>query len=221
MVGPTRILVGGSTLFSDRGPVPRPLAKSRLALDRLRELGEPVVLVGRDLGGRRLPDDEDDRVAWVRDCLGIPWLTIVAFEEPDAGRPMAPTTKQADGSWGALRATWRGVALLTTFESTVGAARRAGLNVIRIGARGSGTDPTHPRADYEAIDLLDAVRHLMFADAFDDRVADLRTLGDLSGLVAAAGGSGPVAFSGGSAALAISGGSGPVAAAHPDMFKGR
>ncbi len=185
-----RILIGGSTLFSDGGPVPRPLAKARIALERLRELGEPVVLVGNDLGGRSLPDDPRDRVAWVRERLDIPWLTVVAFDEPGAGRPMDPTTKHADGSWVSLRSTWRAESLLTSFESSVGAARRAGLNVIRIGARGTGADPTHPRADYEAIDLLDAVRHLAFSDAFDRPAA------------------------------AISAGSSPAAAAPPDVLEG-
>jgi len=164
-----RILVGGSALFSDGGGVPRPLAKARVALERLGALGEPVVLVGRDLGGRPLPADEAERVAWVGTSLEVPRLQIAAFDESDLARP-ADTGTVADPAterWSALRSAWHAGTLLTTFESSVGAARRSGLHVIRIGARGPGADPTMARADYEAFDLLDAVRHLLIADTFN------------------------------------------------------
>jgi hypothetical protein len=199
LADPPRILIGASTLFSHGGPVPHPLAKSWDALDRLRELGEPVVLVSRDLGGRPLPQDALDRVAWVSDRFSIPWLNLVAFDEPEAGRLLDPAARQADARWADLRSTWRADTLLTSFESSVGAARRAGLAVIRIGARGSGADRTRPRADYEAVDLLDAVRHMVFADAF-------------------AGPAGEFSSAGGT--VEISGGSSPAITPRPDVLKG-
>lgn len=169
--GRPRILLGGSTLFSDGGGIPRPVAKARLAIQRLRPLGEPVVLVSRELGGRTLPDDERERVAWVRDSLAVPGLRVVAFEESGTGRPTDPATEQMAELWATLRESCGAGTLLTGLESSVAAARRAGLRVIRIGARGPGPDPTTPRADYEAFDLLDAVRHLLAADTFDASAA--------------------------------------------------
>ncbi len=200
MAGRSRILVGGSTLFSDRGAIPRPLAKSRVALERLRSLGEPVVLVGRELGGRPLPDEAGDRIAWVRACLDVPWLKLVAFDEAGAVRPTDPFAEQAMERWADLRSTWRAMHLLTGFETSVGAARRAGLTVIRIGARGPGVDPTLPRADYEAFDLLDAVRHLIVADTF----------------AAPATGTSPRA----AGSIPVSGGRRPAATAGPDVLQG-
>jgi len=186
----SRILLGGSTLFSDGGPNPRPLAKAGVALERLRTLGEPVVLVGRELGGRLLPDDDSDRVAWVRASLDVPWLRIVAFEESGAGRSTDSAADQVVERWTRLRSTWHAETLLTSFESSVGAARRAGLAVIRIGARGPRPDPTVPRADYEASDLLDAVRHLIVQATFGEPAAEPRLD------PAASGGGGPSTASG-------------------------
>ena len=169
MTGRSRILVEASALFSDGGGVPRPLGKSGVALERLRSIGEPVVLVGRVLGGRPLPDDTAERVAWVRVSLDVPWLRLAAFDEAaeGGGRATDPTLEHAVERWVAMRSSWEAETLITSHESSVGAARRAGLTVLRVGARGPGSDPTVPRADYEAIDLLDAVRHLMLLDTFD------------------------------------------------------
>ncbi len=165
--GRPRILVDVSTLFSDGGEVPRPLARAGVALERLRTLGEPIVLVGAELGGRPLPEDEGERLAWVRASLDAPDLVLVPFEGGWAGRPTDPKAEHAVQRWVDLRSTWDADTLLTTLESSVGAARHAGLRVIRIGARGSSEDPTLPRADYEAFELLDAVLHLLVADTFD------------------------------------------------------
>ncbi len=160
-----RILVEAAVLFSDGAADPHPVAGACLALERLSWLGEPVILVGRELAGRRLPDDLQDRLDWVRASLGGPERLIVAIDDgadPDDGDQPDPTEP-----WAGLQAKWDADTLVTSRQSSVASGRRAGLTVVSIGPRGPAANPTMPRADIEALDLLDAARQLIAADTFD------------------------------------------------------
>ena len=100
----------------------------------------------------------------MRAGLGVPGLTLTDFDEGEGVQDV--DQRDPAGRWAGIRATWDAHTLITSFLSSVGSARRAGLTVVRIGPRGPATDPTVPRADHEALDLLDAVRQLIAADAF-------------------------------------------------------
>ena len=67
-----------------------------------------------------------------------------------------------------LRREWQADRLVTSRDSDVGPARRAGLIVVRIGPRDPASAPSVERADHEARDLLDAVSRLMTADVFGE-----------------------------------------------------
>ncbi len=176
-----RILVEAAVLFSDGAGDPRPLAGACLALERLAWLGEPVILVGAELAGRRLPGDRQDRIDWVRAGLGGSGRLIAAIEdEAGLGDGDQPDPTEP---WATLQATWDADTLITSLQSSVASGRRAGLTVVSIGPRGPAVNPTMPRADVEAVDLLDAVRQLITADTFDTPAEGLRNEG--SALVSA------------------------------------
>ena len=52
------------------------------AIERLGWIGEPVVVIGDQIGGRRLPFEPQDRVTWVRSHLGLPDVAAVVVDEP-------------------------------------------------------------------------------------------------------------------------------------------
>ena len=160
-----RILIEVAALFSDGAADPRPLADACLALERLAELGEPVILVGEELAGRRLPRDRQDRLDWVRGVLAAPGRVIVAVDE-DAGLSDGAQPDPAE-RWAHLQVAWDTDTLITSSRSSVVPARRAGLRVVCVGPREPALRPTMSRADHEARDLLHAVRQLVAVDAFD------------------------------------------------------
>jgi hypothetical protein len=158
------ILVALDVLVGGDPSAPRPLDSAAAALDRLGWLGRPVLLAGRELLGRRLPEAAADRVAWVRASFERDDLEVHAFDEPEADR--AEELAHAVEQWAAVRELCQADWLLTSRAATVGAARRADLAVARIGPRDPDGVAAVERADYDARDLLDAVRHLLTRDAF-------------------------------------------------------
>lgn len=163
------ILVQVEVLFTDGAATPRPLEAAAIALERLSWLGAPVVVVGGEIGGRALPEDCDARHAWVRSQLAMPDLRVVAVPDRVPGaRAGDPADRSASDRWRVLAAEWHAGHLITSDPSWVGAARRAGLVVTRVGPRAVSDDPRLPRADHEALDLLDAVRRLIASDAFGE-----------------------------------------------------
>ncbi len=160
------ILVALEVLINDDPIDPRPLDEALPALERLGWVGRPVILAGRTLLGRRLPDGPADRTAWVRTVLGRHELDVAGFDEPASDRPGDDADRLAVEAWSDLRRTWRADWLLTARPTSVGPARRAGLSVARIGPRGRAITESVERPDHEARDLLDAVGHLLVGDAF-------------------------------------------------------
>ena len=158
------ILVALDVLVLEDRESPRPLDSAATALDRLAWVGRPAVLAGHELFGRRLPQAEDDRVAWVRGTFGQDSLDVYPFDEPEADR--AGEAAHAIERWTEARERWQATWLLTSRVTSVGAARRADLQIVRIGPRGADATAAVERADYEARDLLDAVSHLLTRDAF-------------------------------------------------------
>jgi len=164
--GTPRILVAADTLFEDGADAPRPLEHTSAAFERLGWIGQPVVIIGERLAGHRLPADPEDRISWMRACLGAPDVAAAAFVVPDADRPNEATRRGAVEGWRQLGEAWHADRLITDRHSSVGPARRAGLTVVRIGPRDPCPAPSCEHADHEARDLLDAVRCLLTADAF-------------------------------------------------------
>jgi hypothetical protein len=158
------ILVALDVLVVGDPNTPRPVDSAGSALDRLDWIGRPVVLAGRELLGRRLPEATADRVAWVRASFERDDLEVHPFDEPEADR--AEELANAVKLWAAARELWRADWLLTSRAATVGAARRADLAVARIGPRDPDGAAAVERADYDARDLLDAVGYLLTRDAF-------------------------------------------------------
>jgi hypothetical protein len=145
---------------------PRAVDDAGLVLDRVAGLADLVVLAGDRVAGRLLPVDPDQRIAWVRQALDRPELRVVSV----AGQPSERRTGAADqsqvGAWRGIRQDWPVAWLLTGDARAVGAARRGGLRVIRIGPRPAGIEADIERPDYEARDLRDAVNHLLVTDVF-------------------------------------------------------
>lgn len=163
---PKRVLVSAETLFGDGADGPRPLADAGAAIERLGWVGQPVIVIGDRIRGRRLPDDPRDRIAWVRSQLGLPDVAAVVVDDPDADHPADDADRAATGRWGRLGEEWQADCLVTDRDASVGPAHRAGLTVVRIGPRDPAAGPSVERADHEARDLLDAVLRLMTADVF-------------------------------------------------------
>ena len=160
------ILVGLDVLVVDDPNAPRPLDDAATALDRLSWIGRPIVMAGTELSGRRLPEADDERVAWVCAAFGTDELDVHPFDEPEANRVGEPSARDAVARWAEVRDLWDATWLITSRATSVGPARRAGLAVIRIGPRAAEGVATVERADHEARDLLDAVGHLLTLDAF-------------------------------------------------------
>jgi hypothetical protein len=158
------ILVALEVLVVDDSASPRPLDSAGTALDRLAWIGRPAVLTGHELFGRRLPETVGDRIAWVRATFGQDDLDVHPFDEPEVDR--AAEMAHAVEQWTEVREHWQAAWLLTSRATSVGAARRADLQVVRIGPRGAGAAAAVERPDYEARDLLDAVGYLLTRDAF-------------------------------------------------------
>ncbi len=171
MTGSPGILISADSLFETAAGAPRALADAPAAIERLRWIGRPVVLVGDELAGRRLPAEPEDRLSWVRTHLEVADLLIVAFDESAARRSGDAADQLAAEQWGRLRDEWQADRVLTGHDPSVGPARRAGLTVVRIGPRGRTPGATVKRADHEARDLLDAVSRLITADTFGGRTA--------------------------------------------------
>lgn len=163
-----RILITADALFAEGADAPQPLADVRAAIERLGWIGEPVVVIGDQIGGRRLPHEPQDRITWVRSQLGLPDVAAVVIDELDADHPTEDLERDATERWGVLRREWQADRLVTSGNSSVGPARRAGLLVVRIGPRDPLSAPPVERADHEARDLLDAVSRLMTADVFGE-----------------------------------------------------
>jgi hypothetical protein len=161
------ILVALDVLVVQDPSSPRPLDSAGTALDRLAWIGRPTVLAGREVFGRRLPEDEGDRIAWVRATFGREDLDVHPFDEPESDR--AGDIAHAVERWTAARELWQAGWLVSSRATSIGPARRADLRVVRIGPRGSDAAAAVERADYEARDLLDAVSHLLTRDAFAGR----------------------------------------------------
>ena len=162
------ILISVDTLFEEGVDPPQPLEDARAAIERLGWIGEPVVVIGDQIGGRRLPFEPQDRVTWVRSHLDLPDVAAVVVDEPDADHPTEDLERAATERWAMLRSEWHADRLVTSRDSSVGPARRAGLIVVRIGPRDPASAPSVERADHEARDLLDAVSRLMTADVFGE-----------------------------------------------------
>jgi hypothetical protein len=164
--GGSGILVCLDVLLGENPATPRPLAEAAVALERLELIGEPIVLVGSDIGGTRLDPDPRERTAWARRLLGRPDLRVAAFDEPDVDRGGGVTDHRATERWRQLRTAFRADRLVTRRAAGVGAARRAGLEVVRIGPRVFDTAAMIERPNHEARDLLHAVSRLLVADTF-------------------------------------------------------
>jgi hypothetical protein len=160
------ILVSLESLFGDDSDTPAPLPEAAVALERLAWIGRPVVLVGDEIAGRRLPADPQQRLAWVRARFDVPDLAALTWDEPVVIRAGEALERTAVDRWSTLRDDLKADRLITRRESSVGPARRAGFTVVRIGPRGPAPGPSIERADHEARDLLDAVSRLMTADVF-------------------------------------------------------
>jgi len=161
------ILVGLEVLLVDDPDAPRPLAEAATALERLGWIGRTVVLAGERIAGRRLPEVEADRIAWVRLTLDRPDLAVAVFEEPPTDRAGDGPGRAAVEPWLRLRDTWQAASLVTSDDRIVGPAHQAGLAVIQIGPGRTDGAPAVERADHQARDLLDAVNQLLVTDTFD------------------------------------------------------
>lgn len=154
------ILVALDVLFHAADDEPRVVETIVSAVERLGWVGRPVILVGPTLGGRRLPADADERVAWARHALGDDAVTVVPFEPPIPERH--GDDAEALERWRALRETHNARWLIES-GWPLAPARRVGLTVIEVGGRAAAVDE---RADHEARDLLDATNQLLMTETF-------------------------------------------------------
>ncbi len=162
----SRILVALDVLMVDDPVEPHALGETAEALERLDWIGKPVVLVGEEISGRRLPAEPDERIAWVRQALSRSDLDVALFDEPPVDRPGEPAGGDAVERWRTIGETWGAGRLVTRRTASVGPARSAGLEVTRVGPRDDTTTAAIERPDHEARDLMDAVSRLLVADTF-------------------------------------------------------
>ena len=134
-------------------------------LDRLELTGRTVILAGRDVGGRRLPEDPDERDRWVRGTTGAAAIPVVSFEPPPWDHHEEGSEAAAVARWDGLRVAQRAAWLITDRPEDVRPARGSGLRVILVGPRGQD-QPLATRPDLEARDLADAARLLLAQDLF-------------------------------------------------------
>jgi hypothetical protein len=152
------ILVALDVLFHPADDEPRVVETVVSAVERLTWVGRPVILVGAMVGGRRLPADADERVAWTRHALGDDTVAVVPFEPPASDRHGDST--EALERWRALRKAHHARWLI---ESGWRSPRPdAGLTVIEVGGRAAAVDE---RAD-RGRDLLDATNQLLMTETF-------------------------------------------------------
>jgi hypothetical protein len=156
------ILISLDALVVQRTDQPTALDEAGVALRRIGWIGRPVVLMGRQVAGRDLPEDPSRREAWVRSSVGQGAYAVVPFDDPSTARGGHPD--QAADEWRDLREAQHGTWLLTDHPRQVGPARQAGLKVILIGPTDAHPRPHRP--DYQARDLRDAVGHLLTMDVF-------------------------------------------------------
>jgi hypothetical protein len=156
------ILVSLDALVVQRTDRPTALDEAGVALRRIGWIGRPIVLMGRHVAGRDLPEDPGRREAWVRSSVGQGAYAVVPFDDPSTGRGGQPD--QAADEWRDVREALHGTWLLTDQPRHVGPARQAGLKVILIGP--ADPHPSVRRPDYQARDLRDAVGHLLTMDVF-------------------------------------------------------
>lgn len=161
--GRAGILISLDALIVQRTEQPVALEDAPVALRRIGWIGRPIVLVGRQVAGRDLPHDADEREAWVRASIGSGAYAVVQFEDPSAERAATQDGEAAE-QWRRIRSDQDASWLLTERPGQVGAARQAGLRVVLIGP--SDPQPRVHRADYQARDLKDAVGHLLTMDVF-------------------------------------------------------
>ena len=159
------ILVGIDLLIGGDPDSPKPIDDAEVVLERLAWIGRPVILVGESVLGRRLPDSEADRVAWVLGTLRTDGLDVLPFVEARTDRAEGADGEAVD-RWAAVRAAFQATWLLTAHRSSIGPARRAHLGVIHIGPRTGDVAGSIERADRRARDLLDAVSQLLTMDTF-------------------------------------------------------
>lgn len=162
----SRILVGLDVLMVDDPVEPRALSETTEALERLDWIGKPIVLVGDEISGRRLPAAPDERIAWVREALRRPDLDVALFDEREAERLGEPAGGDAVERWRTVGETWGAGRLVTRRTTSVGPARSAGLEVVRVGPRDTRMTAAIERPDHEARDLMDAISRLLVTDTF-------------------------------------------------------
>ena len=154
------ILVALDVLIQPSEEGPRAMETTASALERLGWVGRPIILATGSVGGRRLPVEVEDRVAWARHALGDEDLLVVPFDTP-AGDRHADDGEAVD-RWRTLReahhASW-----LIESGWPINPARRAGLTVIEVGGH---TATVNERPDHEARDLLDAANRLLMTETF-------------------------------------------------------
>ena len=155
------ILVALDVLVQPGDEGPRMGDSTASALERLGWVGRPVILATGSVGGRRLPAEVDDRVAWTRHALGDDALLVVPFDPPTGDRHA--DDGEAVDRWRTLREAHHARWLIES-GWPVSPARRAGLTVIEVGGR---TAAVNERADHEARDLLDAANRLLMTETFN------------------------------------------------------
>jgi hypothetical protein len=156
------ILIDFDALVVQRAEQPAAVEEAPVALRRIGWIGRPIILVGRQVAGRNLPDDAAEREAWVRASIGTGAYAVVPFD-PSEGRARSQD-QEAVERWRQVREAHKGTWLLTDRHRHVGPARQAGLKVILIGP--VDPQPLNHRPDYRARDLRDAVGHLLTVDVF-------------------------------------------------------
>lgn len=157
------ILISLDALIVQRADKPTALGDAQVALRRIGWIGRPIILVGRQVAGRDLPAEPEQREAWVRSSIGQGAYAVVPFDDPSTDRAISQDGQGVE-QWRRVRDAQHATWLLTDRPRQVGAARQAGLKVILIGP--TDPQPILHRADYQARDLKDAVGHLLTMDVF-------------------------------------------------------
>jgi hypothetical protein len=161
--GRPSILVGLEVLMIEAVDGPRLLDDVPTALERLRWVGDPVVLAPERLFERALPAEPDARTALVRHLVGDATIPVEGAIHADEGRTPGGAHVEA---WRELARARRARWLITDRGGVIPAARRAGLRVILVGARGAAPRAVVEPAEHEARDVLDAVAHILAAETF-------------------------------------------------------
>jgi hypothetical protein len=145
-----------------------PVAAPHIGLDlaRLASLGQPVIVTGPELFGRRLPPTGLARERWLKAVLATPATIRVAdLAVPPAAPRDGDHAAAACAAWIALRRHYSAAWLVTDRREDTTTAHRAGLAVVQVGGP-AGDSPASGRPDIRARDLTDAVHQLLTRDAF-------------------------------------------------------